>query len=70
MLDMKVGLITTKSEVCCKPLCNLSEENFEVILLNENQLDKISGNKTYKNSKRIAKLLLAGLEVLKFELEK
>jgi len=45
-----------------KPVYNILEEDFEVLLVNASHLKNIPGNKTdKKDSKRIAKLLLAGL---------
>lgn len=45
-----------------KPVFNILEKDFEIILVNANHLKNIPGNKTdKKDSRRIAKLLLAGL---------
>lgn len=45
-----------------KPVFNILEEYFEIILVNASHLKNIPGDKTdKKDSKRIAKLLLAGL---------
>ena len=45
-----------------KPVFNILEEDFEIVLVNASHLKNIPGNKTdKKDSKRIAKLLLAGL---------
>lgn len=45
-----------------KPVYNILEEDFEIILVNARHLKNIPGNKTdKKDSRRIAKLLLAGL---------
>ena len=45
-----------------KPVFNILEEDFEIILVNASHLKNIPGDKTdKKDSKRIAKLLLAGL---------
>ena len=45
-----------------KPVYNIIEEDFEVLLVNARHLKNIPGEKTdKKDSKRIAKLLLAGL---------
>ena len=45
-----------------KPVYNILEEDFEIVLVNAQYLKNIPGNKTdKKDSKRIAKLLLAGL---------
>lgn len=45
-----------------KPVYNILEEDFEIILVNARHLKAIPGDKTdKKDSKRIAKLLLAGL---------
>jgi len=45
-----------------KPVYNILEEDFEIILVNARHLKNIPGNKTdKKDSRRIAKFLLAGL---------
>ena len=45
-----------------KPVYNILEENFVIVLVNAQHLKNIPGNKTdKKDSRRIAKLLLAGL---------
>lgn len=45
-----------------KPVFNILEENFEIVLVNPSHIKSIPGDKTdRKDSKRIAKLLLAGL---------
>lgn len=45
-----------------KPVYNILEEHFEIILVNARHLKNIPGNKTdKKDSRRISKLLLAGL---------
>ena len=45
-----------------KPVFNILEEDFEIVLVNASHLKNIPGNKTdKKDSRRIAKLLLAGL---------
>ena len=45
-----------------KPVYNILEEDFEIVLVNARDLKNIPGQKTdKKDSKRIAKLLLAGL---------
>lgn len=45
-----------------KPVYNILEEDFEIVLVNAQHLKSIPGNKTdKKDSRRIAKLLLAGL---------
>lgn len=45
-----------------KPVFNILEEDFEIILVNPSHIKSIPGDKTdRKDSKRIAKLLLAGL---------
>lgn len=45
-----------------KPVYNIMEEDFEIVLVNASHLKNIPGNKTdKKDSRRIAKLLLAGL---------
>lgn len=45
-----------------KPVYNILEEDFEIVLVNARYLKNIPGDKTdKKDSKRIAKLLLAGL---------
>lgn len=45
-----------------KPVYNILEEDFAIVLVNAQHLKNIPGNKTdKKDSKRIAKLLLAGL---------
>jgi transposase len=45
-----------------KPVFNILEEDFEIILVNASHIKSIPGDKTdRKDSKRIAKLLLAGL---------
>ncbi|MGC9384949.1 MAG: IS110 family transposase [Kosmotogaceae bacterium] len=45
-----------------KPVYNILEEDFEIILVNARELKNIPGDKTdKKDSRRIAKLLLAGL---------
>lgn len=45
-----------------KPVYNILEDDFEVVLVNARYLKNIPGDKTdKKDSKRIAKLLLAGL---------
>jgi transposase len=45
-----------------KPVFNILEEDFEIVLVNASHLKNIPGDKTdKKDSKRIAKLLLAGL---------
>ncbi len=45
-----------------KPVYNILEEDFEIVLVNARHLKSIPGNKTdKKDSRRIAKLLLAGL---------
>ena len=45
-----------------KPVYNILEEDFEIVLVNAQYLKNIPGNKTdKKDSRRIAKLLLAGL---------
>lgn len=45
-----------------KPVYNILEEDFEIVLVNASHLKNIPGNKTdKKDSRRIAKLLLAGL---------
>jgi len=45
-----------------KPVYNILEQDFEIVLVNARHLKNIPGNKTdKKDSRRIAKLLLAGL---------
>lgn len=44
-----------------KPVYNILERDFEIVLVNARHLKNIPGNKTEKDSRRIAKLLLAGL---------
>jgi len=45
-----------------KPVYNILEEDFEIVLVNAQHLKSIPGNKTdKKDSRRIVKLLLAGL---------
>lgn len=45
-----------------KPVYNILEENFEIVLVNARHLKNIPGHKTdKKDSRRIAKLLVAGL---------
>lgn len=45
-----------------KPVYNIFEEDFEIVLVNARHLKNIPGNKTdKKDSRRISKLLLAGL---------
>lgn len=45
-----------------KPVYNILEQDFEIVLVNARHLRNIPGNKTdKKDSRRIAKLLLAGL---------
>jgi transposase len=61
----KIGVTHVAMEstgVYWKPVYNILEEDFEILLVNARHLKSIPGNKTdKKDSKRIAKLLLAGL---------
>ncbi len=61
----KIGITHIAMEstgVYWKPVYNILEEDFEILLANARHLKSIPGNKTdKKDSKRIAKLLLAGL---------
>lgn len=61
--SMNVTHIAMESTgVYWKPVYNILEEDFEIILVNARHLKNIPGNKTdKKDSRRIAKLLLAGL---------
>jgi transposase len=63
---LKVNEIThvamESTGVYWKPVFNILEEDFEILLVNASHLKNIPGDKTdKKDSKRIAKLLLAGL---------
>ncbi|MCD4695367.1 MAG: IS110 family transposase [Bacteroidales bacterium] len=61
----KIGITHIAMEstgVYWKPVYNILEEDFEILLVNARHLKNIPGEKTdKKDSKRIAKLLLAGL---------
>ncbi len=63
LTEHKITHIAMESTgVYWKPVFNILEEDFEVLLVNAQHLKNIPGNKTdKKDSKRIAKLLLAGL---------
>lgn len=50
------------SGVYWKPLYNILEEKFEVILVNENELKKISGNMTIRTVNELPSFYWQGLK--------
>ncbi len=63
LLENKIGHVAMESTgVYWKPVFNILEEDFEVILVNARHIKNVPGHKTdKKDSKWIAKLLLSGL---------
>lgn len=61
--SLKITHVAMESTgVYWKPVYNILEEDFEIVLVNARHIKNIPGDKTdKKDSKRIAKLLLAGL---------